>query len=73
MDGTSVHHIWRRTTKHLVTYLAGPRRHEEDWCLTLADNISRDTATPPPREIIDKIKKVLDLNTDPEWHVFHGD
>lgn len=67
------YHLWRRTTKHFVTYYTGPRRNEEDWCLTLADNISRDTATPPPREIIDKIKEVLDLTRDPEWHVFYGD
>ena len=67
------YHIWRRTTKHFVAYYTGPRRHEEDLCLTLVDNISRDAAEPPPREIIDKIKQVLDLTRDPEWHVFYGD
>lgn len=67
------YHRWRRTTKHFVTYYTGPRRHEEDWCLTLADNISCDTVMPPPREIIDEIKDVLDLTRDPEWHLFYGD
>jgi hypothetical protein len=63
----------RRTTGHIVTYYSGPRRHEEDWCLTLADNISRDTATPPSRELIDKIKEALEITRDPEWHRFYGD
>ncbi|KAF8805515.1 hypothetical protein BYT27DRAFT_7192612 [Phlegmacium glaucopus] len=65
--------LWRRTTKHFVTYSRGPRRHEEDWCLTLADNISRDTATPPPREVIDNIKNALEITRDPAWHRFYGD
>lgn len=65
---TRCYHLWRRTTRHIVTYYSGPRRHEEDWCLTLADNISRDTSTPPPRELIDKIKEALEITRDPEWH-----
>ena len=31
------YHLWRRMTKHFVTYYTGPHCHEEDWCLTLAD------------------------------------
>jgi len=65
--------LWRRTTKHFVFYTRGPRRHEEDWCLTLADNISQDTVTPPPREIIDNIKHALEITRDPTWHRFYGD
>ncbi|EDR01651.1 uncharacterized protein LACBIDRAFT_310607 [Laccaria bicolor S238N-H82] len=65
--------LWRRTTRHIVTYHSGPRRHEEDWCLTLADNISRDTAMPPAKEVIDKIKEALEITRDPEWHRFYGD
>jgi len=61
--------LWYRITEHFVTCYTGPRRQEEDWCLTLADNISRDTST----ETIDQIKKILDLTRDPEWHVFYGD
>ncbi|KAH9061128.1 hypothetical protein EDB87DRAFT_1560797 [Lactarius vividus] len=67
------HHLWRRTTVHFVTYYSGPRRHQSDWCLTLADNISPDTATPPPREVIDEIKEALEITQDPEWHLFGGD
>jgi hypothetical protein len=66
-------HLWKRTTKHFVTYKRGPRRHESDWCLTLADNISSDTVTPPPREIIDKMKEALQITRDPQWHRFDGD
>ena len=65
--------LWRRTTKHIVTYYSGSRRDDEDWCLCLADNISRDTATPPPQELIDKIKEALEITRDPEWHRFYGD
>ncbi|KAI9428932.1 hypothetical protein H4582DRAFT_411351 [Lactarius indigo] len=70
---TRCYHLWRRTTTRFVTYYSGPRRHHLDWCLTLADNISPDTATPPPREIIDKIKEALEITRDPEWHLFCGD
>lgn len=70
---TRCYRLWRRTTRHIVTYYSGPRRHEEDWCITLADNISCDTATPPPRELIDKIKEALEIARDPEWHLFYGD
>ena len=70
---TRCYRLWRRTTRHIVTYYNGPRRHEEDWCLALADNISCDTATPPPRELIDKIKEVLEITRGPEWHRFYGD
>ncbi|KAH9003366.1 hypothetical protein EDB86DRAFT_3073138 [Lactarius hatsudake] len=65
--------LWYRTTVHVVTYYSGPRLHQSDWCLTLADNISPDTATPPPREVIDQIKEALDITRDPEWHLFGGD
>ena len=65
--------LWRRTTKHIVTYYSGSRRHDEDWCLCLADNITRDTATPPPQELIDKIKEALEITRNPEWHRFYGD
>jgi len=70
---TRCYRLWRRTTKHFVTYRSGPRRYESDWCLTLADNISPDTMTPPPRDIIDKIKEDLQLTRDPQWHRFNGD
>ena len=65
--------LWRRTTKHFVTYEHGPRSQESDWCLTLADNISPDTATPPPQEIIDQIKEDLYLSREPQWYPFNGD
>ncbi|KAH9074147.1 hypothetical protein EDB83DRAFT_2505048 [Lactarius deliciosus] len=65
--------LWYRTTVHVVTYYSGPRLHQSDWCLTLADNISPDTATPPPREVIDQIKEALEITRDPEWHLFGGD
>jgi hypothetical protein len=42
------------------------------WSLTLADNISSNTVTPPPREIIDKMKEAL-IMRDPQWHRFNGD
>ncbi len=70
---TRCHHLWRRTTVHVVKYYSGPRRYHEDWCLTLADNISPDTATPPPRELIDKIKEALETTREPEWHLFGGE
>lgn len=70
---TRCHHLWHRTTIHFVTHYSGPHRHHADWCLTLADNISPDTATPPPREVIDKIKEALDITLDPKWHLFGGD
>ena len=50
-----------------------PRRHESDWCLTLADTISSDTVAPPPREVIDKMKEALQITRDPQWHRFDGD
>ena len=65
--------LWRRTSTHFVTYNTGPRRHESDWCLTLADNISTDTATPPPREIIDRMKENLSIEKEPQWYRFYGD
>ena len=65
--------LWKRTTKHFVTYKSGPCRHESDWCLTLADNISSDTITPPPREIINKMKEALQITRDSQWHRFDGD
>jgi hypothetical protein len=65
--------LWRRTTKHFVTYYTGPRRHESDWCITFADNISRDTATPPSREIIDMMKENLHIQKEPQWYRFYGD
>ncbi|KAH9171391.1 hypothetical protein EDB89DRAFT_2243567 [Lactarius sanguifluus] len=70
---TRCHPLWHRTTIHFVTYYSGPHRHHADWCLTLADNISPDTATPPPREVIDEIKEALEITRDPEWHLFGGD
>ena len=70
---TRCYRLWRRTTTHIVTYYNGPRRDDEDWCLSLADNISCDTATPPSRELIDKMKEVLEISRDPEWHRFDGD
>ena len=70
---TRCYRLWRRTTTHIVTYYKGPRRDDEDWCLCLADNNSRDTATPPSQELIDKIKEVLEITRDPEWHRFYGD
>ena len=69
---TRCSHLWYRTTKHIVRYYSGPRWGDEDWCLALADNISPDTATPPPRELIDKIKEALEITQDPEWHHFGG-
>jgi len=36
-------------------------------------HLSCDTVMPPPREIIDEIKDVLDLMRDPEWHLFYRD
>ena len=65
--------LWPRTSKHFVTYYSGPRRDESDWCITFADNISRDTATPPPREIIDRMKENLRIEKDPQWYLFYGD
>ncbi|KAF8811530.1 hypothetical protein BYT27DRAFT_7183906 [Phlegmacium glaucopus] len=41
---TGCYRLWRRTSMHFVTYNTGPRRHESDWCLTFADNLS---PTPP--------------------------
>ena len=35
--------LWRRTSMHFVNQFTGARRHESDWCLTFADNISPDT------------------------------
>ena len=70
---TRCYRLWRRTTRHIVTYYSGPRRDDEDWCLSLADNISCETATPPSRELIDKIKEALEITRDPEWHRFYGD
>ncbi|KAF8811526.1 hypothetical protein BYT27DRAFT_7183901 [Phlegmacium glaucopus] len=70
---TGCYRLWRRTSMHFVTYNAGPRRHESDWCLTFADNLSPDTATPPPREIIDKMKENLRIEQEPQWYRFHGD
>ena len=65
--------LWRRTSMHFVTYNKGPRRHESDWCLTFADNISPDTATLPPREIIDRMKEDLHIEKEPQWYRFYGD
>jgi hypothetical protein len=65
--------LWRRTSMHFVTYDKGPRRHESDLCLTFADNISPDTATPPPREIIDRMKEDLRIEKEPQWYRFYGD
>ena len=65
--------LWKRTTKHFVSYNRGPRRYESDWCLTLADNISSDTVLPPSSEIIQRMKEVLQITRDPQWHRFDGD
>ena len=70
---TGCYRLWRRTSMHFVTYNTGPRRHESDWCLTFAVNLSPDTATPPPREIIDKMKENLRIVQEPQWYRFHGD
>ena len=59
--------LWRRTTMRFVAcHKTGPHRHETDFCLSLADNISQDTATPPSREIIDMMKKNLHIEKDPK-------
>ena len=65
--------LWRRTSMHMVTCNTGPRRHESDFCLTLADNLSSDTATLPSREIIEKMKENLRIEKDPQWYRFDGD
>ena len=65
--------LWRRTSKHFVTYYSGPRRHESDWCITFADNISPDTASLPPRDIIDRMKENLRIEKEPQWYRFYGD
>ena len=65
--------LWRRTSIHFVSCNTGPHRHESDFCLTLADNLSSDTATLPPREVIDMIKKNLRIEKDPQWYRFDGD
>ena len=65
--------LWRRTSKHFVTYCSGPRRHESDWCITFADNISPDTASLPPRDIIDRMKENLRIEKEPQWYRFYGD
>jgi hypothetical protein len=70
---TGCYRLWRRTSMHLVTCNTGPRRHESDLCLTFADNLSPDTATPPPREIINRMKESLRIEQEPQWYRFHGD
>ena len=65
--------LWRRTSMHFIAYDTGPRRHESDLCLTLADNISPDTATPPSEEIINQMKENLRIEKDPQWYRFYGD
>ena len=70
---TGCYRLWRRTCVHFVKYYTGPRRHESDWCLTFADNFSPDTATLPPREIIDKMKENLRIEQEPQWYRFYGD
>jgi hypothetical protein len=65
--------LWRRTSTHFVTYYTGPRRHESDWCITFADNISPDTATLPSREIIDRMKEILQIEKEPQWYRFYSD
>ena len=65
--------LWRRTSRHFVTYYSGPRRHESDWCITFADNISPDTASLPPRDIIDRMKENLRIEKEPQWYRFYGD
>ena len=65
--------LWRRTSTHFVTYNKGSRRHESDWCLTFADNLSPDTAIPPSREVIDKMKENLRIEKEPQWYRFYGD
>ena len=65
--------LWRRTSMHFITYSTGPRRHESDMCLTFADNISPDTATLPPRAVIDKMKENLRIEKEPQWYRFYGD
>ena len=65
--------LWRRTSKHFVTYYSGPCRHESDWCITFADNISPDTASLPPRDIIDRMKENLRIEKEPQWYRFYGD
>jgi hypothetical protein len=42
---TRCYHLWQRTTRHIIMYYSGPHLHEENWCLTLAYNISCDTAS----------------------------
>jgi hypothetical protein len=66
------HHFWRRTTKHSITHMRGPRHDESDWCLTLADNKSADTVMPLPREIIDRIMQDLQLTRDAQWRRYDG-
>jgi hypothetical protein len=66
--------LWRGTSMRFVTCnTTGPRRHESDFCLAFADNLSSHTATPPPREIIDKMKENLRIEKDPQWYRFYGD
>ena len=65
--------LWRRTSMHMVSCNTGPRRHESDFCLTLVDNLSSDTASLPSREIIEKMKENLRIEKDPQWYRFDGD
>ena len=66
------HRLWRRTDVHFVSCNTGAPRHETDFCLTLADNLSPDTATIPPREIIEMMKKNLRIEKDPQWYRYDG-
>lgn len=50
----------------------GANRHEMHFRLTLADNLSSDTATPPPGEIIDRMKNPR-IEKDPQRYQFYGD
>ena len=64
--------LWRRTSMHFLTHHTGSRRHESDWCLTFADNIFLDTAMPPPREIIDRMKEDLRIENGIGFTVVEG-
>ena len=69
----SCYRLGHRTSRHFVTHYSGPRRHESDWCITLADNLSSDAVKPPLSEIIDRMKENLRIKKDPQYYRFYGD
>lgn len=58
---------WKATTKHTVVSPAFPG--DFSFCLAVADNKSRATVTPPPKEDIERLKTALGVDQEPEWRV----